>query len=349
MQMTDPTVSVVLSIYNEQPYLKRAIQSILGQTFEDFEFIIINDGSTDGSREVLERFVDLDHRIRLVNQKNQGIPASRNRGLKLARGKYIAVKDGDDISHPKRFEKQVRFLEENPEIGILGTWIEQIDETGDSLRQWRLPTHPDAIAWQSLFNYRLCHPTVMARRSVLENLGGYAEWVTCAEDYELWSRALLETRIANLPDLLYKHRQHGGSITVKDRQEQIQSVIEAALILHRKLLGTRVNEQLSRFLLWMDIIGIRRAIDETDLKDFPAAFEYVCSLYKAFVEQVASERKSIEARRNALPKLDKIATKIGKRRGRLKEEMYKIKARTMSPIHEVVPWVGKAIRRRVFQ
>jgi len=342
-------VSAVMAVYNERPYLEEAVQSILDQTFEDFEFIIINDGSTDGSKEVLERFADRDKRLRLVHQENEGLIASLNRGLYMARGQYIARMDGDDISHPERFERQLSFLNKNLDVGILGTRAEIIDEGGNARRQWRLPTHPDAIAWQSLFNYRLCHPTIMARRSVLEDLGGYAEWPTHAEDYELWSRAVLKTRLANLPETLHKHRVHGDAITVKDRAKQIRTLTEAAVRLHRTLLGPQANEKISRFLLWMDVIGTERAIEETSLKDFPAAFEYVCSLYKAFVEQVASERKSIEARRNALPKLDKIATKIGKRRGKLKEEMYKLRARTMSPIHEVVPWVGKAIRRRVFQ
>ena len=346
MKPSSPLVTVVMAVYNERLYLEEAVRSILDQTFENFEFIIINDGSTDGSEEVLEQFADLDDRIRLVHQENRGLIVSLNRGLNMASSEYIARMDGDDISHPERFERQVNFLNGNSEIGILGTRAKIIDETGDAKRQWRLPTHPNAIAWQSVFNCRLCHPTIMARRSVLENLGGYVEWATHAEDYELWSRAVLKAGLANLPGALHRLRRHEESITVKDRAEQIQTLIEAAAALHRSLLGTQANEQLSRFLLWMDIIGVKRAIEETGLEDFPAAFEYVCSLYKAFMEQVASGGNSIEARRNALPKLDKIATRIGKR-GRIKEMVYKLRARTMSPIYEVVPWGIRAIQDRV--
>lgn len=345
--MEKPEVSVVMAVYNERPFLKKAVQSILDQTFEDFEFIILNDGSTDGSKAALEEFAGRDDRIRLVHQTNKGLIASLNRGLEIASGKYIARMDGDDISHPERFGRQVSFLEENSEVGILGTWVEIIDETGSLDRQWRLPTNPDAVAWQSLFNYRLCHPAIMARQSVLKSLGGYAEWATCAEDYELWSRALFKTRIVNLPDALHKHRVHQDAITVKDRAEQIETVIDAAVIAHRSLLGTCTNEQLSRFLLWMDIIGIERAIEETGLEDFPAAFEYVCSLYQAFTRQVARGRGSIEPRQNALPKLDKISREIGKKEGRLEEMKYRLRARTMPPTYEVIPWLYKAIQRRV--
>jgi glycosyltransferase involved in cell wall biosynthesis len=115
-----------MAVYNERPYLGEAVQSVIDQTFTDFEFIITNDGSTDGSKEVLERFEQSDDRICLVHRKNRGLIASLNRGLDMARGKYVARMDGDDISRPERFERQVSFLERNPEIGIL---CRQADES----------------------------------------------------------------------------------------------------------------------------------------------------------------------------------------------------------------------------
>jgi glycosyltransferase involved in cell wall biosynthesis len=344
--MEKPEVSVVMAVYNERPFLKEAVQSILAQTFEDFEFIIINDGSTDGSQETLGRFAECDERIRLVHQENRGLVSALNRGLSMAGGQYIARMDGDDVTHPERFERQVNYLNTHSRVGILGTRAQKIDENGEPTIRWTLPTNPDTIAWQLLFNTRLCHPAVMARKSILEDLSGYSAWATHAEDYELWTRAVLRTRLANLPDVLHRLRRHEGSITVEKRVEQVQTTVKAAVTLHRSLLGVRTNEQLSRFLIWMHIIGIERAIEETGLEDFPAAFEYMCSLYEVFVHQVASGGSSVEARQSALPKLDSMSKKIGKKEGWVREVEYKLRARTMSPFHEAIPWVCKAIERR---
>jgi glycosyltransferase involved in cell wall biosynthesis len=123
-----PKVSVVMSVYNNESYIREAVESVLNQSFKDFEFIIINDGSTDRTREILTSYTD--ERIRLFDQENRGLTISLNRGLSLAKGSYIARMDGDDISDPERFAEEVRFLEQNEKIGLIGTYAHRIDEQG---------------------------------------------------------------------------------------------------------------------------------------------------------------------------------------------------------------------------
>ena len=330
-------VSVVMAVYNERPYLQEAVQSILDQTFEDFEFIIINDGSTDGSKEVLECFADRDDRIRLAHQENKGLIASLNRGLDMARGQYIARMDGDDISHPERLEKQVDFLNANSEIGILGTQIEWINSEGETIGSWSAPADPDLIAWKLLFNTCLDHPTILARKSLLLNLGGYAEWTLHAEDYELWTRAVRKSRLASLPGTLLKHRQHDGSITVKRRREQIQMVCRAAANLHQELLRGSFDEEVTHFLVWAEIKGISEAITETNVCHLSRVQTYLRRLYAAYTETLCSGNLNTQVRRRALAKLQSFASASEGSTAEMK--IQKLKNRLMPPRIQILPWV----------
>lgn len=344
---TDPLVSVVMAVHNEGPYLRDAVQSILDQTFGDFEFIIVNDGSTDGSKQVLENFAGRDDRIRLVHQDNRGLIASLNRGLYLARGTYIARMDGDDVSHPERFKKQVHCLDTTPEVGVVGTQIQRIDSEGRPNGNWSLPTDPDLIAWKLLFHNYLCHPTVMMRRSLLEDLGGYAEWATHAEDYELWTRVVLQSQLVNLPDPLHKLRRHGDSITATKREEQVRNCAEATANIHGEVLGSSADAGIAHFLAWMEAEGIERAVSETGVMDFAVVHGYLRALYRAYVQRFLSSESNILARRHALPKLDTLANKIGRQRGWLAGISHKLRARLMPPFREFFPWVMKAAKEKM--
>lgn len=349
-----PTVSVVMAVYNERPYLEKAVQSVLDQTFDDFEFIIVNDGSTDGSTEVLDRFEQRDDRIHLVHQENRGLIASLNKGIGRAKGKYIARMDGDDISHPERFERQVSFLEENPEIGILGTQADKIDAEGNVRKEWTRsnPTDPDVVSWQLLFHTCFYHPTVMARRSVLEDLGGYAEWATHVEDYELFTRALLKTRLTNLPDTLLKFRRHKGSVTVQRREEQIRRSAEAAAALHRAILGPSAEEEVTRFLVWVDTKGIERAVQETEVMDLASVHERLRDLYRACASQFFADGSNIQVQRQALRKLDTVANQVMKDdrwTGPVEAMLYKLRSSSILSPSDVVPLVWKVFRSRVFR
>ncbi|MGD8762769.1 MAG: glycosyltransferase [Desulfobacteraceae bacterium] len=209
-----PKITVLMSVYNGSRYLRQAIESILCQTWSDFEYLIINDGSTDNSRDIVLSFDD--PRIRLVdNPSNIGLTKSLNRGLQLAQAEYIARQDADDISYPERLERQVQFLDEYPDVALLGTRARAIDEKGKSQKEnlLRTPIGLLAIRWYLMFQNAFIHSAVIFRRSIIwEKLGGYDESFVRAQDYELWSRIARLYDVANLADVLLDHRFEYGSI-----------------------------------------------------------------------------------------------------------------------------------------
>jgi glycosyltransferase involved in cell wall biosynthesis len=224
-----PLISVLMPAYNAEKYLREAIDSILGQTFTDFEFIIVNDGSTDASREIILSYKD--RRIRLVgNEYNMGLIKSLNKGLNYAGGEYIARMDADDISLPERFAAQVSFMEKHPEIGICGTWVANIGK--GSGKSWTPPIDDATIQCQLLFNVPLVHPSVMMRRSLFTDFDLlYADYPH-AEDYALWRQASLYTKFANIPQILLSYRHHDCQVGQVHRIEQISSTKRV----HRDLL-----------------------------------------------------------------------------------------------------------------
>jgi glycosyltransferase involved in cell wall biosynthesis len=198
-----------MPVYNGGDYLRPAVESILAQTFTDFEFLIIDDGSTDNSSALLNEYTD--PRIRLEpNQYNMKLIATLNKGLQLARGQFIARMDCDDIALPARVEKQVAFLHQHPEIGVLGSNYQIIDPTGKPGAISHYPSEHAIIRWRLIFGCFIAHPTVMYRAELIRHLGGYQPGIT-GEDYELWSRAAWQTRLANLPDVLHQLRKHPAS------------------------------------------------------------------------------------------------------------------------------------------
>lgn len=210
-------VTVLMPVFNGEKYLVQAIDSILSQTYKNFEFLIIDDGSTDKSIKIIKKYKD--PRIRLVrNKKNIGLIKTLNKGLSLARGKYIARMDCDDISLPKRLEKQVRFMEQHPDIGVCGTALKLINKNVT----WYYPTDPDFFKCKLLFTCCIAHPTVMFRKSVIENMK-YRKYEH-AEDYYLWVTLSEKTKMATLPDVLLKYRLHPNQISKKyNIQQQINS------------------------------------------------------------------------------------------------------------------------------
>lgn len=196
-----PKVSVIMAVYNTQEqWLRDAIESILRQTFKDFEFIIINDGSTNNAENIILSYSD--NRIKYIKQQNQGLGSAINNGLKIAKGEYIARMDSDDISLPERFEKQVQFLDDNPNISVLGTAFEKFP-------QRKVIIHPKNPKFLDLLsNCCIAHPSVMMRKSDLEKYNlSYNPDCNC-EDYELWSRAVAVLKFANLEEVLLKYRWH---------------------------------------------------------------------------------------------------------------------------------------------
>ena len=210
-----PKVSVVMGVYNGSHYLKESIDSILNQTFTDFEFIIIDDGSTDNSWSILTEYTEKDSRIKLhKNKTNIGLTKSLNKGLKLAKGKYIARQDVDDISLATRFEKQLNFLQKHPKIVLASCDIELIDAEGFSIGKHERHCEPDLVSWYLLFYNRLGgHSQVMFRRSPVLNIGGYCETYRYSQDYELWCRLTKIDKIAIIPEILLQQRFHDQQIS----------------------------------------------------------------------------------------------------------------------------------------
>lgn len=210
-----PKISVIMPVFNSQNYLREAIESILNQTFRDFEFIIINDASTDESLNIINSYND--SRIQVIdNSLNKGAPLSLNLGLQLASGEYIARMDADDISFPERFSKQVEYLDQNFHISVLGTNVIEIDQKGKPITGYpsKYPSDPNLIRWLLLFKNCLRHPTVMARRSFFEAVGVFNDEWRPAADYHLWLRAAYKYSYSNLTEALLYYRWHDTNVSV---------------------------------------------------------------------------------------------------------------------------------------
>jgi hypothetical protein len=208
-----PRISVILPVYNGEPYLAEAIDCILGQTFTDFEVIIINDGSKDGSAACIAQFSD--PRIRYFEQPNAGLAATLNRGISLAAGEYIARQDQDDISFPERFAAQTAFLDEYPDYCMVGTWAEIFSEAESGQRFHRHPVGNLELKLYLHFQNPFVHSSMMLRTSVVRSIGGYTTDKSRQppEDYELWSRMARVGKVANIPHILVKYREVCSSMS----------------------------------------------------------------------------------------------------------------------------------------
>ena len=240
--MSNPKLTVLMPVYNAAKYVGEAIESILNQTFRDFEFLIINDGSTDNSLEVIESYKDL--RIKLVNnEKNLGLSRTLNKGIELSEGEYIARMDADDISLPVRLEKQVEFMDSHPHIGICGSWMQGFDPSGNK-GIWQYPQNHDELLCLLFFNSCFAHPTVCMRKQVLLESGHfYKQEFTPAEDYYLWSELLEVTQGANLPLVLLKYRSSATQMTKDEKITTIQANPVRIKMLHLLNLGLSEVEQ----------------------------------------------------------------------------------------------------------
>lgn len=218
--MHTPRVTVLMPVYNGEHYLREAINSILQQSFSDFELLIIDDGSTDSSHEIIKSYSD--PRIRLIkNESNLGISVSLNIGFGLARGKYLARMDSDDICLPDRLARQITFLEEHPKVGICGTWVETFGETVSQI--FRYPVEPDVIKCEHIFGPMLAHPSVMMRREILAiSVTFYDPAYKRAQDFELWVRLSKHTLLANIGEVLLLYRSHHDQVGNFHKQEQLE-------------------------------------------------------------------------------------------------------------------------------
>ena len=198
--MSAPPVSVVMAVRNGQRYVGQAIESVLGQTFKDFEFLIVDDASTDATPSILEAYRARDPRISVLrNERRLERSASRNRAIRAARGSYLAMIDADDLAMPRRLEMQLEHLDNHPELAMLGSWVYEIDTENRLVGLARLPENGREIRQRMLVSNQFVHPSVMARKSVVESVGLFDESLNACEDYALYFPIVLRYPCANLP------------------------------------------------------------------------------------------------------------------------------------------------------
>jgi len=210
--ISKPRIDVIMSVYNGEKYLREAIESILNQTYTNFKFIIVDDGSNDSSLDIINSFADERIEV-IINKKREGLTRSLNKALEAAESKYVARQDADDVSLPSRFESQ------HLEVDVLGTGIYLIDEEGNEIGE--RTTHPSPSRQIFLERNEVFHGSAIIKRDALEAAGGYNELFKYSQDYELWLRLAKEHNVRNLQTPLYAFRIHKSSVSLKKTREQL--------------------------------------------------------------------------------------------------------------------------------
>lgn len=286
-----PKVTVLMSVYNGEKYLHEAINSILNQTFKDFKFLIINDGSTDSSKNII--LSCNDPRIRLLdNEKNMGLTRSLNKGLKVAKGEYIARMDADDISTPDRLEKQVTYMDTHREKALLGGGTMVINSEGNTITCWHYPTEPGLLRWSLLFGNQFIHSTVMLRSTLLRaHKLTYDCTLVYAQDYDLWQKISQFSSVVNLADVVIHRRKHQENISARNTQGQRKTRL---MVINRgisELLGSSTGDE--------DVAKVSRvAVGETlaSVEELEVVGRLVCRMLEVFSQKwmlTAKEEKLV--------------------------------------------------------
>lgn len=220
-------VSVIMSVYNGEKYLKEAIESIFNQSFGDFEFIIVDDGSSDNTLKILKEYAKKNSRVKIIKNKNNiGLTKSLNKAIQDAKGEYIARMDADDISLPKRLEKQVKFMEKNPKVGLLGAAYYQMNSKGEIVGKNIFPISNKKLQKVLIKYNHFFHASVMIRKNILNEVGLYNENIKSAQDYDLWFRIARVSKITNLSEFLMIQRYSMERISIDYKNEQMRSSIK---------------------------------------------------------------------------------------------------------------------------
>ncbi|WKS95141.1 glycosyltransferase family 2 protein [Riemerella columbina] len=296
--MHNPLISVVMSVYNAEKYLAKAIDSILNQTYNNFEFIIIEDCSSDGSLEIIKEYAAKDNRIKILQKKEnkgtRGFIENLNWGIQSAKGKYIARMDADDISHLQRFEKQVQYLEQNPEVFIVGAHINFIDEEGKIIGEKKAPITPEQISYTILKSIPLFHPVIMFRNEAVH----YRENIWYCEDYELYLRLMTEGKImTNLDEKLLDYRLLTSSISRKGRSlVKYMFLNKAFQMYHERLKEGKDSYKSLNPDDYANILNLDYKNEWTDLKI--AAEICVKNQYKEDLKIIIKKRKQLYPAKN---------------------------------------------------
>lgn len=272
-----PTVSVVTSVYNGEMYLSESIESILQQSYSDFEFIIIDDGSNDRTPEILNSYTTDSRIIILTNPKKLGLSKSFNIGIKNSSGEYIARHDADDISMKNRLTVQKTYLDQHQDVSILASSNIYINQLGEIISVANRGADANINHWRLFFSNPIIHSSTMYRKSQILSLGGYDENLTHSEDYDLWCRAAKKFSIIQLPDILVKFRKHKNSFTHSNRSIASQSSISIS--------QKHISNYLKREVSLNTVKIIRLKSDKTpNLKGLLTAMNVINELTATFMK-----------------------------------------------------------------
>lgn len=280
LDQKQPRVTVLSAVYNGERFLDEAIASIVAQSYADFEYILINDASTDSSPDILAQWAARDSRIRILhNERNINPSGALNRGLSEARGEYIANIDQDDISYPTRLAEQVAFLDANPTVGVVGSQARAIDEQGAGDRIINYPTNPALAKWVLFFQTPVIHSAAMMRRAIVEQVGKYSLRAWMAGDYELFLRIAKVAEISNLPTTLVAYRRSSTQVTSTSLRPQTGRVLLFLQAMLQERFGFDIRSLPAITALFSGVRG-HSLEDEISLV---AAGELMNKLYTIFV------------------------------------------------------------------
>lgn len=304
--MSVPAVSVVMPMYNAGRFVRAALDSVLAQTMGDFECIVVNDGSTDGCRELVAAAAAKDPRVRLVdNDRNLGLVPTLNRGLGLARAPFVARQDADDVSAPGRLAAQLERMRARPELVALGTCMEVVDEQGRSTGVFDVHGPDVLVRWSMFFHHPFAHPTMLLRTDALRQVGGYSEAFPLAEDFDLWERLSAVGRLGNLPQRLVRYLRHSQAVSERQRGRQLDYELRVRRRIMSRELGRDVPAEVVRWTaapaFGTDSRGAARDAEGRELR---AAFALVRELWASFCAREALEpEQAALVRRDTAAKL----------------------------------------------
>ena len=283
-----PKTSVIMPAYNAEKYIREAIDSILNQTFKDFEFIIVNDGSTDSTKTIIESYVD--PRIKIINHNtNQGIYISRNWGLKIAQGEFIANFDSDDISMKNRLEEQLSFMMKYPDIVVIGSWMEMMDMKFSKTYILKYNCDPAIIKWDQILKNQISNPASFFRKKTIDEVGYYRKKYKYAGDYDFWSRISRKYKMSNISKALVRQRVHNKSITGTPRTHKIQTHLTLEVIFNN--INYYINISRKDFKIFIDAVKNGKI---SNFKNFIKVRRFYKDLFNSYIKKENLSKEDIK-------------------------------------------------------